>query len=89
VEVLDRLLDPLRVDGIRPEPLRQPGVEAVKRLVRDLPPEPRVDLAVDPPRLDDPLEQPDRRAVAEQLELGDREAGRLLQAASSVMPSIR
>ena len=50
-----------------------PGEELVQRLVRDGAAEARIDFAVDRARRDHALDEPDRRAVGETLELGDAE----------------
>ena len=67
-----------RVSGVTrslAELLRQAGVEGVERLVGDLAAQQRVGLGVDRLRVDDPLEEPGRRAVDEALELGRAEDG--------------
>jgi hypothetical protein len=69
----------LALDALDAEPLRETRVEPVERLVRDPAAQPRVDLGVDGARIDEALDEPDRGAVAELLELRDREASDLLE----------
>ena len=48
----ERVVEPLRVDPLDAEPLRQPGEELVERLVGDRAAQPRVDLGVDRARVE-------------------------------------
>src|SRR5207302_1261593 len=66
-EKCERVVEPVLVDPLRAEPLGQSGEELEEGLVRDRPPQARVDLAVDRARVDYPLEEPDRRAIREGL----------------------
>src|SRR5439155_18589782 len=72
-EERERRVERGRLDPLRSDLLRQAGVEAVQRRVRDLPSQHRVGLGVDRLRRDLALEQPCRRAVREAFELGDAE----------------
>ena len=69
----ERILDPIRLDAVRAELLGQTGIELEERLVRDRPAQARIDARIDALRIDQPLEEPDRRAVREPLELRDAE----------------
>ena len=60
-------------DALAAEPLRQAGEELEQRLVRDRAAHARVDLDVHRLRVEHALDEPDRRAVGESLELGDAE----------------
>ena len=70
---LERLVEPLRIDTLGADALRQAGVELEQGLVRDRPAQSGVDLAVDRARADQPLDEPDRGAVRERLQLGHGE----------------
>ena len=69
-EEREALVEPVGLDALDAEPFRQAGVELEERLVRDRAAEAGIDLAVDRARVDDSLDEPDRRAVGEGLELG-------------------
>ena len=71
---LERPVELLRTQLLDPELLRQTGEELVQRRVCDLAAQARVDLLVDRARADDAVDEPDRRAVGERLQLGDAEA---------------
>ena len=70
IQEADGLLDLSRLHSLGPDLLGQPGEELVQSRVRDRTAELRVDLRIDRARRDDPLEEPDRRAGGESLELG-------------------
>ena len=70
----ERVVEALGVDALGSELLREPREELEERLVGDRAAKPSVHLGVDRARVDQPLEEPDRRAVGEELELGHGEA---------------
>src|SRR3954468_9987039 len=63
----ERLVQAVGLDSVRSEPLRQPAVEAVERLVGDAAAHASVEDGVDLLRGDHPLEEPHGRAVEEPL----------------------
>ena len=65
----DRSLELVGPDLLDAQLLRQPGVEAVERLVRDRAAHARIDLTIHRLRIDHAVEEPHRRAVDEALEL--------------------
>ena len=77
----ERLVEALGLDAVGADALRQPREELEESLVRDLAAQAGVDAGVDRPRIDDALDEPHRRAVGEELELGDAERGPRLQLA--------
>src|SRR5262249_6678188 len=64
----ERVVDSLGLDTVAAEPPGEPRVEAEERLMSDLAPQARVDLALDRARIDQALDQPERRALGEGLE---------------------
>ena len=66
---------------IEADSLGQPREEAEQRLVGDLAAQPRVHPGIDRPRVDDALDEPHRRAVGEQLQLGHAECPTSLELA--------
>ena len=77
--VLERVVELLSPELLDAEPLRDACEELVQRAVRDLAPQARVDDLVDRTWTDQPVHEPDRRAVGERLELGDAEVRFLAQ----------
>jgi hypothetical protein len=69
----ERVVDSLGLDAVAAEPLGESRVEAEERLMSDLAPQTGVDLALDRARIDQALDQPERRALGEGLELGHAE----------------
>ena len=69
----ERFLDAFGLDPVRAELLRESRVEAEQGLVRDRATQACVDSSVDALGIDQPLEEPDRRAVSKALELRDAE----------------
>jgi hypothetical protein len=73
VEERDRVVQLLGTDLLDAQRLRQPGEEFVQRGMGDRAAQARVGLRIDRARADDPLQEPDRGAVGEGLELRDAE----------------
>ena len=69
----ERLVEAVGLDPLRLQSLRQAREEPVERLVRNGAAQSRVDLAVDRAWVDETLDEPDRGALRERLELGDTE----------------
>src|SRR5439155_9336887 len=72
-EELERLVEVVRPELLDAEAFRDASEELVQRAVRDLAAEARVDNLVDRARADQAVDEPDRRAVGERLQLGDAE----------------
>src|SRR5881227_2170819 len=71
---LERVVELFGPELFDAEPLRDTGEELVQGTMSDLAAEARVDDLVDRARPDQPVDEPDRRAVGEGLQLGDAEA---------------
>src|SRR5581483_8820870 len=77
---VERLVELLRRHALAAQPLRQAGEEPEQRLVRDRPAHARVDLRVHRLRVEQALDEPDRRAAREGLQLRHAEHRPALEA---------